>query len=138
MITDAEIRSLSVPERLFAYADAYLRAAVTLCHCMTVEPKSAKWSNATVVLMLASHAVELFLKGAILTRAPSFDVWNRGHNLLDLAADYQSYFSELSFEWNIPFQAEFPDGLGEAEINTLKKRISPPGILYRYPVQKRG
>lgn len=138
MITDAEMQSLSMPERFLAYADAYLDAADAMCQQMTREAASAKWSNAAVVLMLAAHAVELFLKGAILARAPSADVWGRGHKLHELAADYCSHFPESSFGWNIPFRTEFPDGLAEAEINALKAEMPAPSILYRYPVQKGG
>ena len=138
MITDEEARSLPVPERFFAYADAYLGAADAMCQQIARDPASEKWANAAVALMLAAHAVELFLKGAILARDPSADVWSRGHKLHELAADYRSHFPEPAFSWNIPFQAEVPVGLAEEEIEALRKEMPVPSILYRYPVQKGG
>lgn len=138
MITDADIQEFSLPEKLFSYADAYLNASVALCQQMTTDATSSKWPNAAVVLMLAAHAVELFLKGAILARDPKANVWARKHHLHELAADYHLHFPGPTFEWHIPFQAEFPEGLAEAEIDALKKRMEPPSILYRYPVKNGG
>ncbi|QBQ53076.1 hypothetical protein [Nitrosococcus wardiae] len=138
MITYEDIRSLSAPERFFTYAEAYLGAANAMCQQMVQDPASGKWSNAAVVLMLAAHAVELFLKGAILARETLNISWNRGHNLHELAADYRSHFPEPSFNWDIPFQGEFPVGFSEAEIDAFRKEIPAPSILYRYPVQKGG
>lgn len=138
MITDADIQSLPVLKRFFAYADAYLEASNSMCQRMTQDTTSEKWANGAVVLMLAAHAVELFLKGAILARAPTADVWGVGHKLHELMEEYRAHFPEPSFNWNIPFQAEFPAGLTEEEIVSLRKQTPLPSILYRYPVQKGG
>ena len=138
MITDADLLELTVPEKLFAYADAYLAASRSLCENMEPKGESSTWPNAAVVLMLAAHSVELFLKGAILSRDPRADVWCRKHYLDKLAADYRFHFTEPELEWDIPFQAEFPEGLAEAEIEALKKQSPPPSILYRYPVSLGG
>jgi hypothetical protein len=138
MITDAELQELSVPEKLFAYAGVYLGASRSLCEKMEVGAASNTWPNAAVVLMLAAHAVELFLKGAILSKNPNANVWAFGHYLDKLAADYRLHFPEPELEWDIPFQAEFPEGLAEAEIEALKAQMPPPSILYRYPVEKGG
>lgn len=108
MITDADIQELSLPEKLFSYADAYLNASVAICQQMTTNDTSSKWPNAAVALMLAAHAVELFLKGAILAGDPKVNVWARKHHLHELAADYRHHFPGPTFEWHIPFQAEFP------------------------------
>lgn len=138
MITDAEIQELSAPEKLFAYAGAYLSASRSLCEKMEADALSNTWPNAAVVIMLATHAVELFLKGAVLSRSPKANVWAHGHYLDKLAADYRLHFPEPEFVWDIPFQAEFPVGLAETEIEALKAQMPPPSILYRYPVEKGG
>lgn len=138
MITDADLRELAVPEKLFAYADAYLAASRALCEKMETQGESSAWQNAAVVLMLAAHSVELFLKGAILSRDSKADVWCRKHYLDKLAEDYRRHFPEPEFEWDIPFQAEFPEGLAEAEVEALKKQSPAPSILYRYPVSLGG
>lgn len=70
MIVDSEIRHLSVPARFFAYANAYRSAAVALYQQMATDRESCSWPNASVVLMLAAHAVELFLKGGHLRSRP--------------------------------------------------------------------
>lgn len=150
MITYADIRQLQVPEQLFAYADAYRSAAATLCQQMTNDATSCTWPNAAVVLMLAAHAVELFLKGAVLKRSPAANVWAHGHNIDDLSADYRSQFPESSFEWEIPFTSGLTEAewkaqmkavlpsLTEAEIEGLRAATPDPSILYRYPVERGG
>jgi len=138
LITDEDIKSLSVPDRLFAYADAYLEAASATCASMAKDPALEKWANAAVILMITAHAVELFIKGAILARSPTANVWQHGHDLDDLASDYRSHFPEPSFSWDIPFQTDFPTGLSSEEMKAIKKEMPPPSILYRYPVQKGG
>lgn len=138
MITDTDLQELSVPKKLFAYAEAYLCASRFLCEKMEADTSLSSWPNAAVVLMLAAHSVELFLKGAILSRNPNADVWAYGHNLDGLAANYQSHFLEPEFDWDIPFQNEFPEGFAEAEFKALTANMPPPSILYRYPVNKNG
>ena len=150
MITYADIQQLPVPEQLFTYADAYRSAASALCQQMTNDARSRTWPNAAVVLILAAHAVELFLKGAVLKRSPDAKVWARQHNIDDLSADYRAQFPEPSFEWNIPFTSGLTEeewkaqmkavhpSLTEAEIEGLRAATPPPSILYRYPVEKDG
>lgn len=136
MVTDNEIRLLSVSERLFAYADAYLLAATTMCGHMAHGQQSANWPQGAVVLMLSAHSVELFLKGAILARSPTENVWARNHNLEKLREDYQRCFQEPDFAWDIPFSIECLGEFDEVEIAQLKGKTPEPSILYRYPVQK--
>ena len=103
--------------------------------------------------MLAAHAVELFLKGAVLKRNPSANFKDYGHSMDDLSTDYRSLYPEPSFKWDIPFSSGLTEeewmtlmrdlfpGLTEAEMARIKgvKEATPdPSILYRYPVQKGG
>ena len=112
MVTDSEIQHLTVPEKLFAYAESYLRAATALCEQLVAGNAPCTWADGAVVLMLSAHATELFLKGLLLRRVPEQQVWNRGHDIEGLTAD---------------------------EIATLSPfRDAPPSILYRYPVGKMG
>ena len=135
MIVDSEIHHLSIPDRYFAYARAYRNAAQALCEKMTLNDGSCSWPNASVVLMLAAHAVELFLKGAILARDP-VAILNH-HQIDELGHEYSKLFPETSFLWQIPFKTEYV-GIPEEEIDTLKKKTPIPSILYRYPVDKDG
>lgn len=135
MITDSEILHLGVPQRFFEYAHAYQNAATALCIKMTKENASCTWPNAAVVLLLAAHATELFIKGAVLCRDPNATVEH--HRINDLSAEYKKHYPEPSFEWDIPFKAEYPD-ITETEIKALEKATPVPSILYRYPVAKGG
>lgn len=136
MVTDSEILHLAVPQRFFEYAHAYRNAASALCIKMTTEDASCTWPNATVVLLLAAHATELFIKGAILCRDPAATMEH--HRIDDLSAEYRKLYPEPSFEWDIPFMTgEYPD-MAETEIAALKKATPVPSILYRYPVSKGG
>jgi hypothetical protein len=145
MVTDAEVRHMPVPAKLFAYADAYLTAAITSCRKMTLDAGLCTWPNGAVVLMLAAHSVELFLKGAILQKNPAANVWARSHNIEGLASDFHSEFAQTPIEWDIPFGGtdilfgtDFPEWLADAEIKALKSDTDHPSIRYRYPVAKGG
>lgn len=133
VITDAEMRALSVPQRYFAYAYAYRSAAASLCDEMNAKAAVVIWPNAAVVLLLSVHAVELFIKGAILTREPTATIEH--HRIDDLAQQYRTTFPDQKFEWEVPFQAEYL-GFDQAEIEALRKQTPIPSILYRYPVGK--
>ncbi len=135
MITASEIQHLSVPERFFKYAHAYRNAANALCVEMTTGGNSCTWPNGAVVLLLAAHATELFIKGAILFRNPGTDMEH--HRIDELSDEYKKRYPESSFEWNIPFKSKYL-GFAESEAEVLKKSTPTPSILYRYPVKKGG
>jgi hypothetical protein len=135
MITDSELAHLSVSQRFFEYAQAYRNAASALCITMASNQGSCTWPNASVVMLLATHATELFIKGAILSRMPTTIIEH--HRLDDLSAEYQKCFPEPSFEWDIPFKIEWGE-LVKTDIETLKKMTPVPSMLYRYPVAKGG
>ncbi|MBV6319998.1 hypothetical protein [Duganella violaceipulchra] len=135
MVTDSELAHQSVSERFLEYAKAYRNAASVLCASMISERSMCTWPNANVTLLLAAHATELFLKGAILAKDPTALVEH--HLLDDLNTEYKKRFVEPSFEWDIPFKTEWGE-LTEAEIRALKKTTPVPSMLYRYPVAKGG
>lgn len=124
MITDAEIRHLSGPKKMFAYADSYLRSATALCEELTTA-FAPSWADGAVVLMMSAHATELFLKGMLLKRLPEQQVWKRGHDLEGLGTDYRTHFPQPQFAWEVPFRAEYPPGSAEEEIAAL----APSGML---------
>lgn len=135
MIVDSEIRHLPVPERHFAYACAYRNAADAFCKQVADDHELCIWPNAAVVLLLAAHAVELFLKGAIYLRDPATEI---EHHCIDgLIEEYLKHYPEPSFAWDIPFKTEYL-GFTESEIQAIKKKAPVPSILYRYPFDKGG
>lgn len=150
ILTQSEIWQLSVPERLFSYADAYRRASTVLCQKMKEDSVSFTWPNAAVVLMLAAHALELFLKGALLKKNPTLNVWSHRHNLDRLKEEYKANFQDPMFKWDIPFTCqltpeewiagmmELNPGLTEEDLRGVKPIPPPPSIMYRYPVDQAG
>lgn len=139
LVSDAEVRGLPVPDRLFMFARAYLESAEALCCQLASAPEKCTWANGAVVLMLSAHATELFLKSALLHRMPQDDVWSRGHSITRLTEDYRLHFTEAEFTWEVPFRVEVPVGLTPEELSVLETlRDAPPSILYRYPVDKTG
>lgn len=156
-ISYADIKQLQEPEQLFAYADAYRNAAATMCQQMMSDATRSTWPNATVVLMLTAHAVELFLKGTLLKGSPVASVRYGTHNIDVLSAKYRLQFPGPSFEWDIPFSSgltvaelielmadEFPT-LTENEIKEMRTELEKrrtarpaPSVLYRYPTDKVG
>ncbi len=138
MVTDAEIRRLSVPEKMFAYADSYLRGALALCEELAQSVKCT-WADGVVILMMSAHATELMLKGMLLKRMPEQSVWSLRHDLERLDAEYRAHFPESDFYWDVPFRTEYPSGMTAEEIAQLAPlRDAPPSILFRYPVDKTG
>jgi hypothetical protein len=149
MLTLSDMRGLPVPEQLFSYASAYRDASVVLCQKMISDPTSSTWPHAAAVLMLAAHAVELFLKAALLTRNVT-NVWDFGHSIDRINEVYREQFKETLFEWDIPFAPSLPEkewiammmemnqDITEKELLEMKSATPDPSILYRYPVNRRG
>lgn len=137
MIGNWEIAHLSPSERYMLYADAYLQASRSLSLRMREEEAERTWPNASVAMMLAAHSVELFLKGAVISRAPEnlARIPIRDQHRIDRLADtYFETFPEPEFAFDVPFQGEYP-GFSEDEIALLKKDEPIPSILFRYPVR---
>ena len=135
MIGNWEIAHVCEPQRFTLYALAYLDAASVLCEHMIAHEAQRTWPNATVVLMLTAHSVELFLKGAILSRDVNAKVSD--HRIDLLSSKYEALYLEPQFEFEVPFRTEYPS-ISEEEIQALKKTEPVPSILFRYPVKKSG
>lgn len=135
VIGNWEIAHVSEPQRFVLYAHAYLNSALLSCEQMAAHQAQRTWPNATVVLMLSAHSVELFLKGAILSRDNNAKV---GDHRIDLLTEkYRELYVEPCFEFDVPFRTEYPS-ISEEEIQALKKTEPVPSILFRYPVRKPG
>ena len=147
MLTHSEIWHLTVPEQLFRYASAYRSSSAVLCEKFESDTTFSTWPNAAVVLMLAAHAVELFLKGALLKRNVK-EAWDYNHSINKLAEKYRETFQEPPFKWDIPFAPTLTEtewiawmqqnnpAYTEAELKGILKSWPDPSILYRYPVNK--
>jgi hypothetical protein len=129
---------MPVHEQLFAFAYAYLSAAHLLCAKAIERAGARDWSAGTVVLMNASHAVELFLKAALLKRDESLDIWRLGHDIAALAKEYEKRFPEPEWTWDVPFRQSPPEGLSSEQRCIYRDGVAPPSIEFRYPVTKHG
>jgi hypothetical protein len=135
MLGDWQIAHVSEPQRFVLYAKAYLQSSQALCREMVEKERYRSWPNAAVVLLLAAHSVELFLKGAILGRDPKANIAH--HHISKLVQQYESLFKEPEFELEVPFRTEYLD-ISEEEIEALKKREPVPSVMFRYPVASPG
>lgn len=133
MIGNWEISRLDVPERFFAYADAYLQAAIGACLSIKEHESRQTWPNAAVVLLLSAHSVELFLKGAILCKSPDEALIT--HRIDDLAQRYRYLYPGEEFLFDIPFETDY-SLISPELVSELRKDEVVPSIMYRYPTDR--
>ena len=121
-------------EQFAAYALAYLDSAQRLCDLLARSHLKATYERGAVVLFLAAHAVELFLKGAIVRKSPNERF---SHDLEHLARRYRALYPAKKFRLEIPFSTELPPGMTAEEKRQIMATHTPPGELYRYPIDKK-
>ena len=138
LATDANIRQLPVYEQLFAFSYSYLGAAQVLCHQAVERTHERDWPGGAVILMNSAHAVELFLKAALLRRENNLDVWSHGHNIHTLAIEYGRLFPEPELAWDVPFRTAQPEDLSPDQQRVFREGTAQPSIEFRYPVNKQG
>lgn len=92
-----------MPLQFVAFTDAYLDSAAHLCKMLKRSSRKSSYPRGTVVLFLTFHAVELFLKAAILQKSP-----NEGlhHNVEHLVNRYLSLYPGKKYAFDIPFKIE--------------------------------
>jgi hypothetical protein len=135
LLTNARLRSLEPARQFESLSFAYLDSAQELCDAIAASPNEATFEKGTVVLYLAAHAVELFLKGAILRKAPDERF---AHDLGHIHNRYRALFPAQRFALTtMPFMTEYP-GMTKQEIAEAKREQPDPSELYRYPVSKSG
>ena len=143
MLVDSEIVPLSTPEKFLAFSEAYLDSAVRLCSVLARSTKKATYARGTVVLYLTCHATELFLKGAILKKAPEEKI-GKTHDLESLCNRYQKLYPGKKYDLEVPLTFEEPDftGIEPDKVKELKviikmiKENNPQDQRYRYPQNK--
>ncbi len=104
------------------------------CHRMVCHEAQCTWPNANVVLFLAAHSFELFLKGAVLAKKPNTNFGN-GHNLHELQKQYDETFGETELSLEPFFLTEAP-GRSDAELAGILRSEISRSIRYRYPVDR--
>jgi hypothetical protein len=145
MLVDSEVLALSVPEQFMEFSDAYMDSACRLCTVLALSSRKASYSRGSVVVYLAYHATELFLKGAILHKSPNENISNT-HDVRDLYNRYKKLYPKKKYDTGLLFRSEEPDYSGiepnvvkeiKIEINRLEKS-NPIDQRTRYPQNKEG
>jgi hypothetical protein len=130
-----ELAHLPFWDRAFWLSRSYIEASQCLCASMLEGDFTSQYSSSRVIIHLARHGVELFLKAAIsaATGRPA----EPGHNLARLFLRYRHIYPDLRFFIEIPsrFQVDlnfdlFPETI-EAFHATLDQR-------HRYPADRNG
>ena len=135
LLTNARLSSLAPAKQFDSLAFAYLDSAQALCDALADSPNEATFEKGKVVLYLAAHAIELYLKGAILRKAPEERF---AHDLEHIHNRYRALYPAQRFALTtMPFTTEYP-GMTKQEIAEAKREQPDPSELYRYPVDKTG
>ena len=142
MLHFSDLQRKSVPDQLFAFAQANLESAESLCLKLTAETAAATYAHGAVILSLTFHSLELFLKAAILQRIPAEKFGGRsGHDLTHLSKRFSDLYPEKEMSFHIPFMRQLPDtqGLDPEVIEELiacvraQEKKMPEDQLHRYP-----
>jgi hypothetical protein len=144
MVHFSELEPLGASKQLLAYSEAYLESAGHLCGILAATPAESNYPRSAVVLSLTFHGIELFLKAAILEKAPNEQFSD--HNLDHLGKRYEKLYPAKKHTFDILFRDEEivlddPDPLVikefERQIAELK-RATPTDQLHRYPQDIKG
>lgn len=142
MVVESEIASLSMPRQFLIFSDAYLDSASHLCAVLKRSPRKLNYARSSVVLSLAFHAIELFLKAAILEKASQENVGS--HDVQALNKRYRKLYPGIPYVFRAPFisrdQADFtdlfsPEGMREFQD---KRKKNPWDQRHRYPRNRQG
>jgi len=101
MVAESDLASLSIPRQFLSFSDAYLDSASRLCTVLKRSTRKSNYARGSVVLYLTFHAIELFLKGAILEREPNEKLTN--HDIQDLSNRYHNLYQGKKYKFHAPF-----------------------------------
>ena len=130
MVGNWEIDQRPIPEQFRAFSEAYLDSAYRLCKILKISTRKRTYPRGAVVQFLTFHAVELFLKAAILNKYP-----NEGlhHDLEHLKNRYKALYPGKKFNFDEQFKPTSYLGFEPHEIEPVK---IPQDQLNRYPINK--
>ena len=130
-----ELSFLSRSDQFGVLARAYLDSAQRLCRILERSPRKISYARGAVVLYLAIHACELFLKGAIVAKNPKEKL--KSHDLGALKRRYDRLYPSKRFGWDLPFRGKH-SGLTAAQEAEIKRSERSAHAVYRYPVDPAG
>jgi hypothetical protein len=123
--------SLDMAKNFIILSKAYLEASELLCSQMSDGSLPQEYSRSLVVLSLALHSVELFLKGAILKKLPEIKIGEFYHDINKLKREYDNLYSEEKYQLEVPFYIKYLGGKESSEKFPLDQ-------VHRYPTNKEG
>ncbi|XAH25456.1 hypothetical protein AAFF27_09755 [Xylophilus sp. GW821-FHT01B05] len=147
MLHFSDIQKKPVADQLLVFSDAYLDSAAALCKMMCGAKNEANYAHGAVVMSLTFHALELFLKAAIVRKVPDESFGKGlGHDLDHLYKRYSELYPGKPMEFDLPFRQEPLDvsalasQFGEDFLTEVKKQSKsmPQDQLHRYPINLRG
>jgi len=142
MVHFSDIQSLRASLQFLAFSEAYLEAAGQLCGALAASLAESTYPKGAVVMSITFHGIELFLKAAILEKAPNEQFsGNVGHDLDHLHKRYANLYPGNKHAFEVPFRDEEvvlvnpdPRILEELKLRIAEhKRATPADQLHRYP-----
>ena len=131
-----ELNAVETPKQFRLFAYALLDSAEALTKSLITNEQAKNFLMGNPVLYLARHAVELYLKGAILTRN---DMKRPHHELESSAEQYASLFADdARCAWDIPFRVQVL-GFDPQQIESVRKehlKRFPGDQRLRYPADR--
>lgn len=147
MVNFDEIQALSPSRQFLQFSDAYVDSAELLCSIIAAETSNSSYPKGAVIMSLAFHGIELFLKAAILEESPGERFKGRaGHDLEQLGAKYKELYPNEEYRFEVPFRNEEaslldPDPQVLEELKRCIKehnKTTPEDQLHRYPQDMNG
>lgn len=124
----------SIPEKFYYFSNAYLDSAERLCKVLVRSTRKASYERGAVVLYLAFHSVELFLKAAILQKSPGE---NLNHDIEHYEKRYNNLYPVKKYRFIVPFKTVYC-GYEPPETMKIKHTTPPRDQVHRYPTGKDG
>lgn len=142
ILSFSDLQREAVPEQLFEFSGAYLESSEVLCDNLCSDVTRANYAHGAVIMSLAFHSVELFLKACILKRHPDEQCGGKsGHDLNALSKRYSKLYPKKEFQFEVPFRRETPElgGMVAEEFAELlayvqeRNKKVPEDQRHRYP-----
>jgi hypothetical protein len=134
-VDSCHLEKLKLPEQFLSFSKAYIESARILCTRLIDKPEKTSYERGCVVMYVAYHAVELFLKATILKREPDTKLH---HVLDDLGKEYHRIYPKPEYRWAVPFNLEvlgYEPEEAKRIRNNVKKKM-PEDQIFRYPTNK--
>lgn len=139
MVVLSDIQNNPLPQQFLIYAEAYFEIAYGQCERLVQGSTQFNFAHGAAVMFLYRHGLELFLKSAILQKAPSERL--NDHDLTRLNKRYKSLYPSKQHKLSLPWNLEEPDyeAFFDPQVaDDIRKRIRemPDDQVYRYPANR--